>query len=67
MKIKLHGTNLNEQILRSYQKEDISIMPDLSPHLCENMREYQKQAVEFVFKRYGRVLLADEMGVGKTF
>lgn len=32
----------------------------------ENLYEFQKKGVEFGLSRFGRVLLGDEMGVGKT-
>lgn len=38
----------------------------LPEELSKNLYEFQKQGIEFGVKRFGRILLGDEMGVGKT-
>lgn len=35
-------------------------------HILENLYDYQKEGVAFAVSRGGRVMLADEMGVGKS-
>ena len=32
----------------------------------ENLYEFQKKGIEYGYSKFGRVLLGDEMGVGKT-
>ena len=39
---------------------------DLPLQTYRNLLRYQKQGVEFALKHNGRILLGDEMGVGKT-
>lgn len=47
-----------------YKKDrSISILPE---GLSNNLYEFQKKGIEFGVKRFGRILLGDEMGVGKT-
>jgi hypothetical protein len=41
-------------------------MNDIPDLLRRNLFNFQKDAVIFGIKRYGRFLLGDEMGVGKT-
>jgi len=38
----------------------------LNPDLRNKLYKFQLQSVEFGLKNLGRILLADEMGVGKT-
>ena len=39
---------------------------DLPPSLLDNLYDYQKEGIKFAIKNFGRILLGDEMGVGKT-
>ena len=38
----------------------------LPPKIKENLYEFQKEGVAFGLEKFGRMLLGDEMGVGKT-
>lgn len=39
---------------------------NLPQSLMTNLYDFQKKGVEYAVKRFGRVLLGDEMGIGKT-
>lgn len=39
------------------------MLPD---SILKNLYEFQKKGVEYAVRRFGRILLGDEMGVGKT-
>jgi SNF2 family DNA or RNA helicase len=39
---------------------------DLPIQTYKNLLKYQKAGIEFALEHYGRILLGDEMGVGKT-
>ena len=41
-------------------------MEELSNKMLSNLYNFQKGGIEFGIKKNGRMLLADEMGVGKT-
>lgn len=45
------------------QQEIIELLPE---SLSKNLYNFQKQGVEFGVNNFGRILLGDEMGVGKT-
>jgi SNF2 family DNA or RNA helicase len=53
-----------------YEKElkynKLSIEADLPASIKDNLYDFQKKGIEFGISRFGRVLLGDEMGVGKT-
>ena len=53
-----------------YEKEvkyhKLSIDTDLPASIKDNLYDFQKKGIEFGISRFGRVLLGDEMGVGKT-
>ncbi len=44
----------------------VSFDKDLPQQIRDNLYEFQKKGIEFGVSRFGRVLLGDEMGVGKT-
>lgn len=41
----------------------VSMLPNL---LLKSLYGFQKKGVEYAVRRFGRVLLGDEMGIGKT-
>lgn len=47
----------------SYQKVTLDSLP---PKIKDNLYDFQRKGIEFGVSRFGRVLLGDEMGVGKT-
>ena len=50
----------------SYSQEPKYTLDGLPPKLKENLYDFQKKGIEFGLSRFGRLLLGDEMGVGKT-
>ncbi len=49
-----------------YESEPKRSIDSLPPLLLNSMYSFQRQGVEFGLQKYGRMLLGDEMGVGKT-
>jgi len=51
-----------------YNKDDTLgySVQDLPIQTYRSLLRYQKEGVTFALKHYGRILLGDEMGVGKT-
>ena len=45
------------------QKDIKEILPKM---FWEKLYEFQKEGISFAIKQHGRVLIGDEMGVGKT-
>ena len=45
---------------------NFSVEKDLPEKIKNSIYEFQKKGIEFGISRFGRVLLGDEMGVGKT-
>ena len=45
------------------RKKSLSDLPD---SFTKNLYEFQKQGIAFGASRFGRMMLGDEMGVGKT-
>lgn len=41
-------------------------LDELPNKILENLYDFQKKGIEFGISRFGRLLLGDEMGVGKT-
>jgi SNF2 family DNA or RNA helicase len=54
----------NAMAARAPPKEKLLEM--VPPHILGNLYDYQKDGVAFAVSRGGRVMLADEMGVGKS-
>eukprot|EP00347_Sterkiella_histriomuscorum_P013935 403362793 len=59
-KLKSLGLNYEPEVRLKLKVES------LPPKILENLYEFQKKGIEFGFSRFGRLLLGDEMGVGKT-
>ena len=59
-----YGKEFNYEKEQKYQK--YSLDEHLPAKMKENLYVFQKKGVEFGLSRFGRVLLGDEMGVGKT-
>jgi SNF2 family DNA or RNA helicase len=57
------GRDFNYQSEASYNKITLKDLPE---KITSSLYEFQKKGIEFGLSRYGRVLLGDEMGVGKT-
>ena len=57
------GKEFNYPQELAYQKLNVDTLPD---KIKENLYDFQKKGIEFGISRFGRVLLGDEMGVGKT-
>lgn len=49
----------------NYSKVETEIEPRVLPFYSK-LYDFQKESLAFGIKRHGRLLLADEMGVGKT-
>lgn len=58
------GKEFNYEQEVKYNK--VQFEKDLPQQIRENLYEFQKKGIEFGVSRFGRVLLGDEMGVGKT-
>lgn len=67
-KIKRVDQNIKENIRLHYNLENESqrSLDDLSLEFRENLYEFQKESIKFGIKKFGRLLIGDEMGVGKT-
>jgi SWI/SNF-related matrix-associated actin-dependent regulator 1 of chromatin subfamily A len=62
----LKFSNDIEKIQIDYSKDRIHSIFELPSSMLTNLYEFQKVGIEFGIKKKGRMLLADEMGVGKT-
>lgn len=51
---------------RTSEAEAEERFASMPPHLRQALMPFQRAGVHFALRREGRVLLADEMGVGKT-
>jgi SWI/SNF-related matrix-associated actin-dependent regulator 1 of chromatin subfamily A len=56
----------SRRCVHDYRTDRIRTLADLPPEMVSNMYPFQREGVEYAFSRYGRVLIGDEMGVGKT-
>ena len=48
-----------------YDPLDRKILPEDNP-LFQKLYEFQKETLRLAIKNFGRLMIADEMGVGKT-
>ena len=49
-----------------YKNDPLYSIDKLPPNMLKTLYEFQKEGINFGIKKNGRVLIADEMGVGKT-
>ena len=55
-----------KDITLDFSKDIIKSIDALPPRFLQCLYEFQKEGIKFGLERKGRILLADEMGVGKT-
>ena len=55
-----------KQCPHNYQSEISKSLDSLPTHILSQLYNFQKEGVEFGLKHFGRVLIGDEMGIGKT-
>jgi SNF2 family DNA or RNA helicase len=48
------------------KRKCVPLHPPLPGHLDKVLMPFQKEGVDFIFKKHGRALIGDEMGLGKT-
>ena len=67
MKLQLYIKNQQYSAAKTinYTKIETEIEPKVLPFFSK-LYDFQKESLTFGIKRHGRLLLADEMGVGKT-
>lgn len=56
----------NKEIVFDYLNDPVKTVNDLPTKLYNALYEYQKEGIQFGIKQHGRILIADEMGIGKT-
>ena len=49
-----------------YSNDTKKSISDLPESFSKNLYEFQKAGIAFGLSRFGRMMLGDEMGVGKT-
>lgn len=67
--LKFDSSLKNEKkvnFLIDYRKESVHSLAELPSHMLSSLYKFQKSGINFGIQRCGRLLLADEMGVGKT-
>ena len=62
----LKQKNKKERFRIDYTKDPMHSFHELPSNLREKLYKFQQTGVEFGIRKSGRLLLADEMGVGKT-
>ena len=55
-----------KDITLDFSKDTIKSIDSLDPEFVQYLYNFQKEGIKFGLERKGRILLADEMGVGKT-
>ena len=64
--IKSPNKKSTKDITLDFSKDIIKSIDSLPPKFLQCLYEFQKEGIKFGLQRKGRILLADEMGVGKT-
>ena len=64
--IKSPNKKTTKDITLDFSKDIIKSIDSLPPKFLQCLYEFQKEGIKFGLQRKGRILLADEMGVGKT-
>ena len=64
--IKSPNKKSSKDITLDFSKDIIKSLDSLPPKFLQCLYEFQKEGIKFGLQRKGRILLADEMGVGKT-
>ena len=64
--IKSPNKKSTKDVTLDFTKDIIKSIDSLPPKFLECLYEFQKEGIKFGLQRKGRILLADEMGVGKT-
>ena len=64
---KKYNKNLQKiTYIIDYTKDPIYTIKNLPPKILNTLYQFQKEGINFGIKKNGRLLIADEMGVGKT-
>ena len=64
--IKSPNKKSTKDITLDFSKDIVKSIDSLPPKFLQCLYEFQKEGIKFGLQRKGRILLADEMGVGKT-
>ena len=64
--IKSANKKSSKEIVLDFTKDPVKNFDTLNPNFIKYLYDFQKDGIKFGLERKGRILLADEMGVGKT-
>jgi SWI/SNF-related matrix-associated actin-dependent regulator 1 of chromatin subfamily A len=56
----------NTWVQVNYTNDPVYTIYELPSHMLTSLYNFQKEGIEFAITKHGRILIADEMGVGKT-